>query len=126
MIPTYLTLPQSPCPDLLLCFAFQKHSNPERWGGEMDLCSNSASNMQLTVDCCSAAAPAASLPAGHHQPGQTFEKPHVSFFLQVVQHFLQQSKSSEVQTKAVTSTKAARSEMHLLDQDVPPVQDRNA
>lgn len=77
-------------------------------------------------ECCSAAASAASLPAGHHQPRQTFEKPHVSFFLQVVQHFLQQSKSSQEQTKAVTCMKAARSEMYLLDQDVPPVQDRDA
>lgn len=35
-----------------------------------------------------------SLPARHHQSRQTFEKANISFFLQVVQHFLHQDKST--------------------------------
>lgn len=35
----------------------------------------------------------ADLPARHHQSRQTFEKSNISFFLQIVQHFLHQNKS---------------------------------
>lgn len=69
------------------------------------------------------------LPAGHHQTRQTFEKSHISFFLQVVQHFLQQKKKK---SKLITNGSCEVTHvqhvggMYLLDQDVPPVQDRNA
>lgn len=72
------------------------------------------------------------LPARHHQSRQTLEEAHVSFLLQVIQHFLhkepkqsQRSSAPQLVVPQIQSDKVP-ARVYLLHQDVAAVQDGDA
>lgn len=73
------------------------------------------------------------LPARHHQSRQTLEEAHVSFLLQVVQHFLHKEPEESQRSSAPPPLAVPRIQLdkvptvvYLLHQDVAAVQDGDA